>query len=136
VAARGPQLAVLYDGECGFCVWALAWLLRWDRARRLEPIAIQSEKGQRLLADMAPELRLESWHLRQEQGCLRSGGQALSDVLGRLPLGRPLAALTARYPQATERAYAWVASHRSALGRLLTDASKRRARALIAARML
>ena len=136
MAAHEERLAVLYDRECGFCAWALSWLLRWDRARCLEPVAIQSEEGQRLLADMPPEQRLESWHLCQAQGRLRSGGEALSDVLARLPLGAPLARLTAHYPRATERAYAWVAAHRSALGRLLSDASKRRARALIAARML
>jgi predicted DCC family thiol-disulfide oxidoreductase YuxK len=22
---------VLYDADCGFCNWLLAWLLRWDR---------------------------------------------------------------------------------------------------------
>jgi hypothetical protein len=33
--------ALLYDADCGFCTWLLSALLRWDRAGRLHPIALQ-----------------------------------------------------------------------------------------------
>jgi len=135
VAGARERLAVLYDGGCGFCAWALAWLLRWDRARQMRPVAIQSEEGARLLAGMPSEQRLASWHVCDANGPVASGGAALPHALDRLPGGRPLAALAERFPRATEAGYAWVAEHRSGFGKLISPAAKRRARALIAARM-
>jgi predicted DCC family thiol-disulfide oxidoreductase YuxK len=136
VARAREPLLVLYDGDCGFCAWALAWLLRWDRAQRLRPVAIGSEEGARLLAGMPPERRLASWHACDAHGLVRSGGAALAHVLWRVPGGGPLADLAQRFPRATEAGYAWVAEHRSCLGKLVSAAGERRARALIAARML
>ena len=128
-------MIVLYDEQCGFCTWALAWLLRWDRARRLRPVAIQSEEGQARLASLSPELRLASWHGIDEDGRLLSGGAALPALLRSLPGAGPLAALAGSAPDLTDSAYRWVAAHRSQLGRALPAASKRRARGLVAQRM-
>jgi predicted DCC family thiol-disulfide oxidoreductase YuxK len=117
------QLAVLYDSDCGFCKWALDKILAWDRSRRLRPVAIQSEEGQRLLAAIPPERRLESWHL-VAAGEVKSAGAAAPDLFRALPGGRPLAALLRAFPRVTDRAYRWVAEHRDLLARLLRiDAS-------------
>jgi predicted DCC family thiol-disulfide oxidoreductase YuxK len=126
---------VLYDSDCGFCAWALAWLLRWDRACALTPVAICSEEGDRCLAELPRERRLASWHACDEHGRLLSGAAALAPLLARLPRGTPLAALARRFPAATDASYAWVAAHRGPLGKLVPAASKARARRLIAARM-
>ncbi|MGA2319681.1 MAG: DCC1-like thiol-disulfide oxidoreductase family protein [Solirubrobacteraceae bacterium] len=72
------QLLVLYDADCGFCAWALALLLRLDRDRRVCPVAIQSEQGQRSLAGIPDELRLASWHALDAHDELRSGGVAIT----------------------------------------------------------
>jgi predicted DCC family thiol-disulfide oxidoreductase YuxK len=133
-AAREPLL-VLYDADCGLCAWSMAWLLRIDRARRLEPVAIQSDRGQALLADVPEQRRLESWHVCDSSGRLASAGAGAAPVLARLPAGGPFAALARRFPAATERVYRCVAAHRSGLGGLLSPASKARAHGLIAARM-
>jgi predicted DCC family thiol-disulfide oxidoreductase YuxK len=135
VAAAGERLLVLYDIECGFCAWALAWILRWDRSRQLRPLAIQSDEGQRVLARVEPQLRLASWHACDERGELRSGSRALPALLERLPGGGPPAALVRRFPALSAAAYEWVARNRTALSRPIPDASKRRARALIAERV-
>jgi hypothetical protein len=87
MAARGDELIVLYDGECGFCAVMLALLLSWDRARRLDPAAIQSPRGEGLLADVAREDRLESWHVFDARGVRRSASAA--GHRGRLRLGGP-----------------------------------------------
>jgi predicted DCC family thiol-disulfide oxidoreductase YuxK len=112
------QLSVLYDRDCGFCKWALDKILAWDRRRRLRPVAIQSEEGERLLAEIEPERRLDSWHLVAD-GEVRSGGAAAPRLFDVLPGGRPFAAVFRTFPRATERAYRWVAEHRDALARLL-----------------
>jgi predicted DCC family thiol-disulfide oxidoreductase YuxK len=129
-------LLVLYDSECGFCVWALGLLLRWDRAQALRPVPIQSEEGARVLAGMPAESRLESWHLADHDGrLLCSAGAALAPALEVLPGGRPAAALVRAAPLLSERAYRWIADHRAPLASLLSGRAKRRARALVAARM-
>ena len=124
MGAAADRLAVLYDRDCAFCKWALDKILAWDRRHRLRPVAIQSEKGQRLLAAIPPERRLESWHL-VGRGGLRSGGAAAPPLFAALPGGRPLAALLRAFPGLTDHAYRWVAEHRALLARLLRiDASR------------
>ncbi len=118
MARTGAELALLYDSDCGFCKWSLDRILAWDRRRRLRPVAIQSDEGQRLLAAVPAGRRLDSWHLVAD-GEVRSGGAAAPDLFAALPGGRPLAALLRAFPGLTERAYRWVAAHRELLARLL-----------------
>ena len=120
------EAAVLYDEDCGFCRWTLAKLLAWDRRGALRPVAIRSREGERLLAGMAPERRLASWHLVQE-GRRWSAGAAFAPLFSLLPGGRAPAWLAARAPRLSEAGYALVARNRGILGRLLTDGAKRRA---------
>jgi predicted DCC family thiol-disulfide oxidoreductase YuxK len=110
--------SVLYDRDCGFCRWSLDKILAWDRRRVLRPVAIQSEEGQRLLASIPPGRRLDSWHLVAD-GKVSSAGAAAPPLFEVLPGGRPLAAVLRAFPELTERAYRWVADHRSLLVRLL-----------------
>jgi predicted DCC family thiol-disulfide oxidoreductase YuxK len=113
------KLIVLYDGDCGFCAVMLAALLRWDRAGRLAPVAIQSARGEELLGDLPRGDRLASWHLVDADGALHSGGAAVPVIFEALPWGTPIARPASRFPRATSRAYDWVAGHRAPLGRLL-----------------
>lgn len=118
--------AVLYDRDCGFCRWSAEWILRWDRARRLRAVEIQCAEGERLLAAVPPQRRLESWHLAAPDGSVRSAGEAAAPLARLLPGGRPLAFLLGLSPALTERAYRWVAGHRGALARLLRIRRTRR----------
>jgi predicted DCC family thiol-disulfide oxidoreductase YuxK len=125
---------IVYDGGCRFCRWSLGWVLRWDRHRRLRPLALASPEADRVLAAIEPERRASSWHLIDSGDGVRSAGSAAPDLLRLLPGGRPLAALLARFPRPTERVYRWVADHRSAFGRPLGDRAVARADRLIASR--
>jgi predicted DCC family thiol-disulfide oxidoreductase YuxK len=133
--ARDPSTwAVLYDRDCGFCRWSLAQLLARDRHSRLRPVALGTAEADGLLADLPPEERSASWHLVSPNGWRTSAGAAAPPLLRLLPGGQlPAAALEAA-PRLTERAYRWVADHRSVLGRLIPDRAKRRADAGIARR--
>lgn len=113
------QSVLLYDEDCGFCRWSIDKILAWDRARRLRPVPIQSEEGSRLLATVAPEARLDSWHLVRGDGKLFSAGAAAEPMAQLLPGGRPLAAAVAAFPDVTERVYGFTARHRDWLARLL-----------------
>lgn len=125
MAVDRPQASILYDRDCGFCIWSLDKILAWDRRRRLRPVAIQSEEGQDLLASVPAAERLDSWHLVLASGALRSGGAAAPGLAELLPGGRPLAGVLRAFPGATERAYRIVADHRAGFARLLrVDASR------------
>lgn len=113
------NIVVMYDGDCGFCKVVLAVLLRWDRARRLSPVTIQSTRGEELLADLARHDRLRSWHLVDPEGRLYSGGAGIPVVFDALPWGTLIARIASRFPKTTSRVYDWVASNRAILGRLL-----------------
>lgn len=127
-------MLALWDRDCGFCAWTLSQLLRADRRGLLRTAPIQGPEGERYLGAMPLEQRLTSWHLVDDDGTVYSGGEALTEVLRHLPAGRLLAAVTGRVPGLTERAYAWVARHRSALSRPIPAAAKDRARARVQAR--
>lgn len=108
---------VFYDADCGFCRWAIAKLLAWDRAGRLRPAALQGPEAERLLHGMSEEERMESWHLVLD-GDVYSGGAAAAPLLRLLPGGRPLAPVAAAFPGLSDRAYRLVARNRDRFGRL------------------
>lgn len=118
------SMIVLYDGDCGFCRWAMAWLIRRDRHDLLVPAPIQSPLGAEVLADLAPCDRLASIHAVTDGGHRASGGAAAIVILGTLPSTRGLAALLRLSPSATEAAYGFVAAHRAAFGRLVSARSR------------
>jgi predicted DCC family thiol-disulfide oxidoreductase YuxK len=111
VTAEGESV-VLYDQDCGFCKWSLNKILAWDRSGRLRAVPIQSEEGERLLAGVDREARLDSWHLISSDGTLFSAGAAAAPLARMLPWGRPLAAAFGAFPGLTERGYRFVAGHR------------------------
>jgi predicted DCC family thiol-disulfide oxidoreductase YuxK len=125
---------VLYDEDCGFCRWSLDRVLRWDRGGHLRAAPIQSEEGDKLLADLSEQDRLASWHLVTPDGRRYSGGAATGPMARLLPAGAPIAFLAESFPRSTDRLYRWVARYRDSLGRRLgeqacaVDPSKRTGR--------
>ena len=116
-SAPPERWILIYDADCGFCRWSLARVLALDRAHRLRPVALGTPEADALLADMAPDERAASWHLVSPAGRRTSAGAAAPPLLRLLKGGRLPAALLARMPRLTDRAYRWVAEHRSWLGR-------------------
>jgi predicted DCC family thiol-disulfide oxidoreductase YuxK len=132
---RDPtEWLLLYDADCGFCRSALAAVLKADRHRRLRPVELQSADAESVLADLGQEERMSSWHLVAPDGRRWSGGYAAPSLFRLLPGGRLPAALLGADPGLTDRAYRWVAGHRSTLGALIPDRAKERADRLIAER--
>jgi predicted DCC family thiol-disulfide oxidoreductase YuxK len=125
---------VLYDPDCGFCRWSLSLVLALDRRRRLRPVALGSPAAGELLADLTDEEQAGSWHLVAPGGERFSAGAAAAPLFALLPGGRGPAALFASAPGLTERAYRWVADHRSTLSRAVPSGAKRRAGERIARR--
>jgi predicted DCC family thiol-disulfide oxidoreductase YuxK len=126
-------LLVFYDDQCGYCRWSVAQLLRLDRNRRLRLIAIQSPEGERLLAGVAPELRLASAHLIDGDGQLFSGGEAAAPIAAALPSIARAAPLLRRLARPVNAGYNLVAANREQFGRLVGGSSRARADRAIAA---
>jgi predicted DCC family thiol-disulfide oxidoreductase YuxK len=116
---------LLYDRDCSFCRWSLRRLLSWDRRGRVRPAALQDTEADRLLAPIDVRRRMDSWHLVAGDGEVRSAGRAVAPLLRLLPGGKPLAALADRFPRATDAGYAFVARHRSTLGRIVRSRGSR-----------
>jgi predicted DCC family thiol-disulfide oxidoreductase YuxK len=130
-AADDATWTLLYDADCGFCRSALAALLALDRTKRVRPLALQAPEAATLLADLDPAERLASWHLVSPQGERFSAGAGGPALLRLLPGGRVPAAVLAAAPGPTERAYRWVAGHRTTLSRAVPSRVKAGAAARI-----
>jgi predicted DCC family thiol-disulfide oxidoreductase YuxK len=125
---------LLYDADCGFCRWSLGWVLRGDRRRRIEAVALGTRQADALLPHLTDEERAASWHLAAPDGRRWSAGYAAPPLLRLLPGGRVPARLLGAAPELTDRAYRWVADHRSTLSKLIPERAKARADELISAR--
>lgn len=124
-------MIVLYDEDCGFCRWSMAWALRHDAGKRLVAVPIQSPLGAELLAELDEHERLRSAHVIDEHGARRSGGAAAADVLGALAPTRALGRLANRAPAPTSLLYGYVASHRHGFGRFVGERARRNADELL-----
>lgn len=126
-------MIVLYDADCGFCRWAMAWAVRHDRHHVLVAVPIQSPLGSELLVDVVPSERLRSAHLITDDGRRHSGGAATADVLAVLPRTRAVGRLARNLPAITAMLYRVIAARRRSLGRLVGDEAGRRADELLKA---
>ena len=125
---------LLYDEDCGFCRWSLSWVLRADRRRRVEVVALGSQRADALLAHMPREERAASWHLAAPDGRRWSAGYAAPPLLRLLPGGRLPAFVLGAEPEMTDRVYRLVADHRSTFSKLIPERSKVRADRVISSR--
>ena len=116
-SSSSAERRLLYDADCGVCKFIVARLLELDRAGRLRPLAIQDPRAAELLPGLTPEQRLESFHLVEADGTIRSAGEGLAALFPPLE----------RAPGAASRLYWLVAGNRKGLGRLIPDAAKRQA---------
>jgi predicted DCC family thiol-disulfide oxidoreductase YuxK len=131
-----PATALLYDADCGFCRWSVVQLLRWDDRGRhgLEPVAIQSVRGQQLLAAVPEADRLRTAHVVGPDGTVRSGGDAVPAVTAILPGAAPLGLVARLVPWLVRGGYGVIARHRITVSRFVPRAAKAAADADLARR--
>jgi len=124
-SGRGGRLVVLYDLDCGLCVAVAGWLARHDRDGRLELLPLQgaAASGRPVIERIATShpLHAELHVVDVQTARVRAGGAAMTEIVGRLPGGRPFAAIGRLPPVAwlIGLGYALVARNRRAIGRAL-----------------
>ena len=125
-AGRREPLTVLYDRDCGLCAATARTLRRWDRDGRLAVVAFQDVAAEtpdevaRLASGRPIAAALHA--VDAQTGEVSSGGQAVLEIVGRLPGGSRPAALVATVPPARWAVgvgYAIVARNRHRIGRWL-----------------
>jgi predicted DCC family thiol-disulfide oxidoreductase YuxK len=124
---------VLYDADCGFCRWAMAWAVGRDDRHVLVTVPIQSPLGCELLVEVPPSERLRAAHAIAADGSLYSGGAAAAQVLSVLAPTRALGHLATSLPRFTALLYGVTAARRATFGRLLPSQARQRADALLTA---
>lgn len=117
---------LLFDRDCGFCRWTVAWLLTHQTRCTFVPVPIRSPLGDALLRKLSLTDRMRSAHIVRD-GRLLSGGAALADVVTVLARGRVLERLVAKSPGLCEAAYRLVATNRRPAGRLVPLRARTRA---------
>lgn len=126
---RVGRLTVLYDEDCGFCLWTVRQLRTLDRERRLEMVPLGHATRHPRRPDIAEvaaghDLR-RSIHVLRDDGEVRRGGRAMLEILDALPGGwllRPWAVLPGVAP-AVDVAYRQIAARRAILSRVVGRAS-------------
>lgn len=110
------QTLLIYDGECGFCKWAMHVIERLDRRKAFRYCPFGHPVAESYLAALRPDKRYASHHAVKD-GVLHSATAAARLTLEPLPLGRLAVAL------GLHRLYPVVARHRGLLGRLVSARS-------------
>jgi predicted DCC family thiol-disulfide oxidoreductase YuxK len=94
----------------------VARVLELDRGR-YRPLALQDPRAAELLPALSAEQRLESFHIVEADGTVRSAGEGLARLLPPLK----------RFPGVSSRLYWLVAGNRTRLGKLIPQAARRQA---------
>jgi len=113
-----PPWTLVYDAECRFCVGWVAFLRRWDRARRLSAVPFQDGAALDALPARLRRADLETaMHLVAADGRVFAGAAATPPLLRLLPGGGLLAVLFALpgVPRAAGAVYRWIARNRHRL---------------------
>lgn len=103
---------LLYDGECSLCVGFSKAVRRWDRRKRIDLVPFDDPRVRSIAPGMSEETLRRSFHLAFPDGRIRSGSQAMPDLLSLLPGWKTVGWLLRHLPGAlwlSEQLYAWIA---------------------------
>ena len=115
-----PDTLLIWDGACGFCRNAVAWMLRQDHAGRIRAVPYQDLAS----PPMTPALRYQAERAVQvltPQGQQLSGGRAVLYVLRQVGWRPWLVGLASRRPFVwlVEGGYRVVARNRQLFSRVM-----------------
>jgi predicted DCC family thiol-disulfide oxidoreductase YuxK len=93
-----PSYLLAYDADCGPCTRFKHLVDFLDAYHKMAFLSL-TEANERGLLNRIPEsLRFESFHLISTNGDIQSGSDALLDLIGLFPLGRPISKIIIFFP--------------------------------------
>ncbi|MDZ7316328.1 MAG: DUF393 domain-containing protein [candidate division KSB1 bacterium] len=116
---------LIYDGECGLCREAKAWIEKHDPEHKIELLPCQSPERSRRFPFIAEKACLEAVCLVDGDNRVFFGIEAMEQIV-RLLIDRRAAAILA-LPVVrffSRRVYSWIARHRLKLSCLITESPK------------
>jgi predicted DCC family thiol-disulfide oxidoreductase YuxK len=114
-AQAGPVVGrLVFDGQCGFCTRCVHWLERIDRHGRIDLRPYQAPGAPASVGAREDQCG-EAVQWRGPDGVRRSGADAVNAVLDVVTGTRVPSTLYRASAGLQERAYRWIAEHRSHL---------------------
>ncbi len=109
---------VVYDGTCNICAANLKWLRRLDWLHRFEAVPYQDTSLYTRYSQLTLKACEEAVHVILPNGRTEKGGDAIREVLLRLPLTAPAGVVLSIPPfrQLFRRLYPVIARNRYKLG--------------------
>jgi predicted DCC family thiol-disulfide oxidoreductase YuxK len=109
---------VLFDGDCGFCRRMVSLLARCDRGGTFATVPASRRHEVAGLPALTDASLTGAMHLVLPDGHVFAGGDAVREILRRLPGGAPVAAILGLPPvrPIVDRGYRLVAANRHRLG--------------------
>ena len=123
----GDKAVIIYDGGCPLCRGTVEWIVTKARENAFEIIPCQAPALKKRFPMIEQAACMRAMHLVLPNGTVRSGGQALPELLSRLKRFSSLAGLF-KLPGArvmVRAFYRWVADRRYQVPRLLIRNQRR-----------
>jgi predicted DCC family thiol-disulfide oxidoreductase YuxK len=93
-----PSYLLAYDADCGPCIRFKRLVDFLDRYHTIDFLSLTDANERGLLNSIPQSLRFESFHLISTNGDIQSGSDALLDLIGLFPLGRPILKIIIFFP--------------------------------------
>jgi predicted DCC family thiol-disulfide oxidoreductase YuxK len=93
-----PNYLLAYDADCGPCTQFKRLVDFLDAYHTIDFLSLTDANEHGLLNRIPESLRFESFHLISTNGDIQSGSDALLDLIGLFPLGRPISKIIILFP--------------------------------------
>ena len=93
-----PSYLLAYDADCGPCTRFKRLVDFLDAYHTIDFLSLTDANERGLLNGIPESLRFESFHLISTKGDIQSGSDALLDLIGLFPLGRPISKIIIFFP--------------------------------------
>jgi predicted DCC family thiol-disulfide oxidoreductase YuxK len=93
-----PSYLLAYDADCGPCTRFKHLVDFLDAYHKIAFLSLTDANERGLLNRIPESLRFESFHLISTNGDIQSGSDALLDLIGLFPLGRPVSKIIIFFP--------------------------------------
>ena len=106
---------LLYDEDCSLCLRFQKAIRELDEAGRIEPVGFHDPRIPEIVPNMGPQELVNNFHLVFPDGSVKSGNQALPDLLSLLPSLRFVGWILKTVPatqRLSDRIYLWITLRR------------------------